>query len=130
MKKEEQSDDAKSGYMHQTIFWDAIILDEAGCVPEWKMPALTRFNPKLLIMVGDHKQLPPFTDLPQRKRDVRVVSILEVFDLQTPYRHILSTFLLPLHSFPPLHLFAAQILYHFSSSPCSLSRLCVSPYPT
>ena len=57
-------------------FWNAIILDEAGCVPEWKMPALTIFDPTYLIMVGDHHQLPPFTNLPQNQW--RVVSILEV----------------------------------------------------
>jgi hypothetical protein len=37
----------------------AIILDEAGCVPEWKMPALSRFNPKWLIMVKSPRVLPP-----------------------------------------------------------------------
>ena len=42
-------------YKHDTDkavkLFDAIILDEAGCVPEWKMPALTRFDPQWLIMV-------------------------------------------------------------------------------
>jgi len=40
---------------------DAVILDEAGSMPEWKMPLLARFHPKLLLLVGDHKQLPPFS---------------------------------------------------------------------
>jgi hypothetical protein len=43
----------------------AIILDEAGCVPEWKMPALTRFNPKWLIMVKSPRVLlPQHYDMP------------------------------------------------------------------
>lgn len=40
----------------------AVILDEGGWVPEFKMPLLTRFKPDLLLVVGDHLQLPPFTD--------------------------------------------------------------------
>jgi len=55
---------------------DTIILDEAGCVPEWKMPLLTRFDPRLLIMVGDQKQLPPFTEV--RGDKYPAISVLEV----------------------------------------------------
>ena len=52
---------------------DVVIVDEAGCVPEWKMPLLTRFNPSLLLMVGDHKQLPPYTTC----KDYQAVSVLQ-----------------------------------------------------
>ena len=41
--------------------FDVVILDEGGCVPEFKMPVLTRFDPDLLLVVGDHHQLPPYT---------------------------------------------------------------------
>ena len=41
---------------------DAVNLDESGSMPEWKIPLLARLHPKLLFLVGDHKQLPPFTD--------------------------------------------------------------------
>ena len=46
--------------------FDAIIVDEAGTVPEWKMPGLTACagegsGPELMILVGDQNQLPPFS---------------------------------------------------------------------
>ena len=53
---------------------DVVILDEAGSMPEWKMPLLTRFQPRLLLLVGDHKQLPPFTSC---QGGFRPVSVLE-----------------------------------------------------
>jgi superfamily I DNA and/or RNA helicase len=53
---------------------DVVILDEAGSMPEWKMPLLTRFKPRLLLLVGDHKQLPPFTSC---EGGFRPVSVLE-----------------------------------------------------
>ena len=63
---------------HARAWWvrrpvDAVILDEAGSMPEWKMPLLTRFQPRLLLSVGDHKQLPPFTNC----RNFRPVSVLQ-----------------------------------------------------
>jgi hypothetical protein len=53
---------------------DVVILDEAGSMPEWKMPLLTRFRPRLLLLIGDHKQLPPFTSC---EGGFRPVSVLE-----------------------------------------------------
>lgn len=50
-----------------------IILDEGAWVPEFKMPLLTRFRPELLLVVGDHHQLPPFTDC----SDFSPISVLE-----------------------------------------------------
>ena len=52
---------------------DVVILDEGGCVPEFKMPLLTRFDPDLLLVVGDHHQLPPYTECV----DFNPVSVLE-----------------------------------------------------
>jgi hypothetical protein len=34
---------------------DMVIVDEAGSLPEWKLPLLTRLDAKMLLMVGDHK---------------------------------------------------------------------------
>ena len=45
----------------QELHIDVVIADEAGCVLVWNMPLLTRFNHSLLLMVGDHNQLPPYT---------------------------------------------------------------------
>jgi len=53
--------------------FNVVILDEGGCVPEFKMPLLTRFNPGLLLVIGDHCQLPPYTDCV----DFNPVSVLE-----------------------------------------------------
>jgi len=61
----------KCQYYNKTI--NVIILDEGGYVPEYKMPLLTRFNPDLLLVVGDHHQLPPYTDCV----DFNPVSVLE-----------------------------------------------------
>ena len=57
--------------VHRLLFcsgkaFDAIIVDEAGTVPEWKMPGLTACagggsGPELMILVGDQNQLPPFS---------------------------------------------------------------------
>jgi len=73
--------------VHQLLFerrraLDVIIVDEAGAVPEWKMPTLAtlggggndaRVGPELIILVGDQKQLPPFS----HNRDVTPMSVLE-----------------------------------------------------
>ena len=41
-----------------------VIVDEAGCVTEAEMALLIRLQPKNVILVGDHRQLPPTTDVP------------------------------------------------------------------
>jgi len=57
---------------------DVVIVDEAGSVPEWKMPLLTRFNPSLLLMVGDHKQLPSYTECKDdNQRPIEIASTLQ-----------------------------------------------------
>lgn len=40
---------------------DTCIVDEAGCVLESCIPTLLAFSPKNLILIGDHKQLQPFS---------------------------------------------------------------------
>ena len=40
-----------------------IVIDEAGCVPEYKVAALTISPAHNIVAVGDDKQLPPFTNL-------------------------------------------------------------------
>lgn len=42
---------------------DTVIVDEAGCVPEMAIPVLILLAPSQLVLVGDHLQLPAFTDL-------------------------------------------------------------------
>eukprot|EP00741_Cyanophora_paradoxa_P022562 tig00000248_g21787.t1 len=37
------------------------IVDEAACTPETSIPLLLRLGARNLVLVGDHKQLPPFT---------------------------------------------------------------------
>ncbi len=44
---------------------DTVIVDEAGCVPEMAIPILIRHAPAQLVLIGDHLQLPAFTDLHQ-----------------------------------------------------------------
>lgn len=41
-----------------------IIVDECGCTPESSIALLLRLTPQNLILVGDHKQLPPTSMLP------------------------------------------------------------------
>ncbi|KAK3263029.1 hypothetical protein CYMTET_28145 [Cymbomonas tetramitiformis] len=41
-----------------------VIVDEAGCASESSMSLLVWLEPKNLILVGDHKQLGPFTQAP------------------------------------------------------------------
>jgi hypothetical protein len=50
-----------------------IVVDEAGCVPEYKIAALTLTAAHNIVAVGDDKQLPPFTRLedPQQSFYVR-----------------------------------------------------------
>ena len=42
---------------------DTCIVDEAGCVLESSIPILLRFQPNNLILIGDHKQLQPFSSI-------------------------------------------------------------------
>ena len=44
-----------------------VIVDECGCTTESSMALLIRLNPTNLIMVGDHKQLPPTSMIPEKK---------------------------------------------------------------
>ncbi len=45
-----------------------VILDEAGAVPEHRLPVLVALRPARLLLMGDHKQLPPFTAVPSVSR--------------------------------------------------------------
>mmetsp|Transcript_2253 Transcript_2253/g.3623 ORF Transcript_2253/g.3623 Transcript_2253/m.3623 type:complete len:490 (+) Transcript_2253:268-1737(+) len=56
---------------------DAMIVDEAGAVPEWKMPALTVCAPELIILVGDQQQLPPFTRASRTEAPLSVLQRME-----------------------------------------------------
>lgn len=38
---------------------NTVIVDECGCTPESSTALLLRLNPRNLILIGDHKQLPP-----------------------------------------------------------------------
>ena len=70
--------------VHQLLYergraLEVVIVDEAGCVPEWKMPILTTcsgaaISPELILLVGDQQQLPPFTLM---RYDAAPVSALE-----------------------------------------------------
>ncbi|KAL4439787.1 hypothetical protein ABPG75_002788 [Micractinium tetrahymenae] len=42
---------------------DTVVVDEAGCVPEMALPTLIRLSPSQLVLIGDHLQLPAYTDL-------------------------------------------------------------------
>jgi hypothetical protein len=44
-----------------------VIVDECGCTPESSTALLLRLRPSNLVLVGDHKQLPPTSDIPQHK---------------------------------------------------------------
>ncbi|KAL4859072.1 DNA-binding protein SMUBP-2 [Chlorella vulgaris] len=41
---------------------DTVIVDEAGCVAEMALPTLINLAPSNLVLVGDHLQLPAYTD--------------------------------------------------------------------
>ncbi|EDQ91385.1 uncharacterized protein MONBRDRAFT_6568 [Monosiga brevicollis MX1] len=49
--------------MHLRRRIKCIFCDEAGTIPECRLPTLSFFLPKFVLMVGDTKQLPPFTRL-------------------------------------------------------------------
>ena len=40
-----------------------IVIDEAGTVPESKLPLIAALKPKRIVAIGDHKQLSPFTHI-------------------------------------------------------------------
>jgi len=42
---------------------DTCIVDEAGCVLECAIPMILKFGPTNLVLIGDHKQLQPFTSV-------------------------------------------------------------------
>jgi hypothetical protein len=48
-----------------------VIVDEAGCVPEFSMPLLLQLHPTNMLLVGDTKQLRPFSRVPEED-DVRL----------------------------------------------------------
>ena len=62
---------------------DVAIVDEAGTVPEWKMPVITGLlgGPELIVLVGDQKQLPPFSRV---SRGVGGVSVLAHMERELP----------------------------------------------
>ena len=45
-----------------------ILVDEAASVPECCTPLLLRLKPNTLVLVGDHHQLAPFSQVPPKKR--------------------------------------------------------------
>ena len=49
--------------MPQHLRIGTVILDEAGSVPEFRLPVLIALRPIRMILVGDLKQLPPFTSI-------------------------------------------------------------------
>ncbi|KAF5842247.1 hypothetical protein DUNSADRAFT_8310 [Dunaliella salina] len=47
-----------------------VIIDEAGCVPEYELPILLAFSPVVnLILIGDHHQLPCFSKIDLRSQE-------------------------------------------------------------
>ena len=44
-----------------------VIVDECGCTTESSVALLMRMEPRNLVMVGDHKQLPPTSMVPPRE---------------------------------------------------------------
>ena len=42
---------------------DTVVVDEAGCVSEIALPTLINLAPSQLVLIGDHLQLPSYTDL-------------------------------------------------------------------
>jgi superfamily I DNA and/or RNA helicase len=51
----------------QPLNTHTVIVDECGCTTESSVALLMRMDPKNLIMVGDHKQLPPTSMVPPRE---------------------------------------------------------------
>jgi hypothetical protein len=49
---------------------DLMIVDEAGTVSEESMPLVLRVDPSYLVLIGDHKQLPPFSNIRQKDEPV------------------------------------------------------------
>jgi hypothetical protein len=61
--------------------FDTIIMDEAGATTETDIPALLRLNPKNIILIGDHRQLRGFNNIPTHLTPDKTynISILERF---------------------------------------------------
>jgi len=96
---------------------DVVIVDEAGSVPEWKMPLLTRFNPSLLLMVGDHKQLPSYTECKDDKqRPIEVASTLQRLANALEHTHPIKMLLTQYRMHPDIANFVSRHFY------CNLVR--------
>ena len=63
MVKELTGDDKFTDALIENLEIDLCIVDEAGCVLETAIPILLRWSPANLVLVGDHKQLQPFSVL-------------------------------------------------------------------
>lgn len=50
-------------YVQVDVDVDTILMDEAGCVAEMAVPPLIKLAPANLVLVGDHLQLPAYSDL-------------------------------------------------------------------
>eukprot|EP00047_Mylnosiga_fluctuans_P013963 m.34417 g.34417 ORF g.34417 m.34417 type:complete len:788 (-) comp5214_c0_seq1:140-2503(-) len=48
-----------AGIVPKTVH--SVIVDEAGCMPEYAMPLLLNLRPECLLLIGDPDQLQPFT---------------------------------------------------------------------
>ena len=69
-----------------------IIVDECGCTAESSTPMLLKLQPKNLILVGDHRQLPPCSLVPptELKGTGHDRSLLERAVLQSGQVHVLK----------------------------------------
>jgi len=91
---------------------DVVIVDEAGSVPEWKMPLLTRFNPSLLLMVGDHKQLPSYTECKDDKqRPIEIASTLQRLANALEHTHPIKMLLIQYRMHPDIAKFVSRHFY-------------------
>lgn len=66
-----------------------VIVDEAATVEEESIPGLFKCNPKNVILIGDHKQLKPFSAIDQFEPSSffeRMTKICNVHLLKTQYR--------------------------------------------
>jgi len=89
-----------------------VIVDEAGSVPEWKMPLLTRFNPSLLLMVGDHKQLPSYTECKDDKqRPIEIASTLQRLANALEHTHPIKMLLIQYRMHPDIAKFVSRHFY-------------------
>eukprot|EP00906_Rhabdomonas_costata_P017081 RCo024580 len=54
-------------YVEQPLSLHTVFIDEAGCVTETSVPLLMLCEPRNVVVIGDHKQLPPFTNFQQNE---------------------------------------------------------------